>query len=204
MEKILIKENASIAMRNIQNVEKLISEINQKIVPAFDDLNIGKLNTEILYALLSNNFESVNKLISEQAQKDTDYIKTPSIKNEMLRVIDKVKNDFSKTCKSLINYDTVHLINYIEVKAGIAKSIKGANEAIVEDAKYYITDPKEIEIYNELKTIAEAYNRLLSKVGVRTKLTIRMNGISDYLDIDQHSYEGVPAEAINYSSMILL
>lgn len=204
MEKILIKDNVSIAMRSIQIIEKLIVEINQKIVPAFEDLNIGKLNTELLHELLSNNFESVNKLISNQAEKDTDYIKTPSIKNEMLRVIDNVKNNFTKTCKSVINYDTVHLIKYIEVKAGIAKSIKGANEAIIEDAKYYITDPKEIEIYNELKTIAEAYNRILSKVGERSKTTIRINGISDYLDVHPQTYEAEPAESINYSSMILL
>lgn len=204
MEKILIKDNASIAMRSIQIIEKLIVEINQKIVPAFEDLNIGKLNTELLHELLLNNLESVNKLISVQAEKDTDYIKTPSIKNEMLRVIDNVKNNFAKTCKSVINYDTVYLIKYIEVKAGIAKSIKGANEAIIEDAKYYITDPKEIEIYNELKTIAEAYNRILSKVGERSKVTIRINGISDYLDLHPHTFEAEPSESINYSSMILL
>lgn len=204
MEKILIKENASIAMRSIQIIEKFIVEINQKIVPAFEDLNIGKLNTELLHELLSNNFENVNKLISEQAEKDTDYIKTPSIKNEMLRVIDNVKNDFTKTCKSVINYDTIHLIKYIEVKAGIAKSIKGASEAIIEDVKYYITDPKEIEIYKEIKTIAEAYNRILSKVGERSKIAIRINGISGYLDLHPSTYEAEPSESINYSSMILL
>lgn len=204
MEKILIKENETIAARNIQSVENHIKEINQKIVPAFEDFNIGKLSTDLLHELLTNNFENVNKLISEQAEKDTEYIKTPSIKKEMLRVIDVVKSDFAKTCKSLVNYETVHLLKYIEVKSGIAKSVKGANEAIIEDAKYYITDPKEIEIYNEIKIIADAYNRILSKVGERSKVTIRINGISDYLDLHPQTYEAEPSESINYSSMILL
>jgi hypothetical protein len=204
MKKILIKDNATIASRSILIAEKLIVEINQKIIPAFNDLNIGELNTELLHELLSDRFQSIDRLISIQAENDTGHIKTPSIKNEMLRVIDKVKNDFTKTCKSVINYDTVHLIKYIEVKAGIAKSIKGANEAIIEDAKYYITDPKEIEIYNEIKTIAEAYNRILLKVGERSKTSIRINGISDYLDFHPTTYEAEPSENINYSSMILL
>ena len=204
MEKILIKENALEAKSKIGKVENLIVEINQRIVPAFEDLSIGKLNTNLLHDLLRNNFVNVNNLISIQAEKDTDFIKTPAIKNEMLRVIDEIKKDFSKICKSIVNYDAQNFAKYIEVKAGIVQSIPGAREAIMEDEKYYISDPKEIEIYNEVKTISDAYNRILSKCGEHSKLAIRINGISDLLDFDPNTYESEPCEGLNYSSMVSL
>ena len=86
----------------------------------------------------------------------------------------------------------------LEVENGKITYTPGAPETIREKAKYYITDPKEIEAYNEFKNIADAYNRLLKVASEKCKLTLKINGISDFMDFDQKTFKAKPSEDLNY------
>jgi len=76
-EKILLRENKQTAQLNISRMKSLKSEIEKNIVPAFDNLNIGELTTELLNDALIGDCAKIKVRVREQAQMDIESIKKP-------------------------------------------------------------------------------------------------------------------------------
>jgi len=198
MERILIRENTIEANKRISDFEKLISEIQSQVIPAFDSLSIGKLNAELLNDCFTNDCIEVNKLISAQAEKDTETITTPAIKNEMLKIVYLIKSSFNQICNNLRTFETVGLVKYIKFESGAIVNISEAKAAIVEDAKYYIEDARLIAIHNELKLCSESHNRLLNMLGKNSKMILRNNGLAFYFDYNKDTFRAEPSKGLNY------
>lgn len=198
MEKILIRENTLEANKRVSDFDKLISEIQSQVIPAFESLSIGKLNAELLNDCFTNDCIEVNKLISLQAEQDTATITTPAIKTEMLNVVYVIKSSFNQICKSLSTVENLELVKYIQFEAGEIVNISEAKAAIVEDAKYYIQDERLIAIYNEIKLFTESHNRLLNMLGENSKMILRNNGLAFYFEYNKDTFIAEPSKSINY------
>lgn len=198
MEKILIRENTPEANKRVSDFDKLISEIQSQVIPAFESLSIGKLNAELLNDCFTNECIEVNKLISLQAEQDTATITTPAIKNEMLNVVYGIKLSFNQICKNLSTVENLELVKYIQFEAGEIINISEAKAAIVEDAKYYIQDVRLIAIYNEIKLCSESHNRLLNMLGENSKMILRNNGLAFYFEYNKDTFRAEPSKSINY------
>lgn len=198
MEKILIRENTLEANKRISDFEKLVSEIQSQVIPAFESLSIGKLNAELLNDCFTNNCLEINRLITLQAEQDTATITTPAIKNEMLNVVYGIKLSFNQICNSLRTVENVDLIKYVQFEAGAVVNILDAKYAIVEDAKYYIQDARLIAIHNEIKLCSESHNRLLNMLGENSKAILRNNGLAFYFDYNKDTLRAEPSKGINY------
>jgi hypothetical protein len=202
MEKILIKDNADKAERDVLLLYNLTNELNNEFLSEFTALNIGELTTELLRDCMSTDCKKVEALIRKQAEKDVKTISNVAIKKTILASIEPLINDFKAICSNLRKKCIDGFVELLEVENGKITYIPGAPETIREKAKYYITDPKEIEVYKELKAVSDAYNRLLSIVGEKGKMGLRVYGISDYLDFDPKTYISEPCENLVYSLML--
>ena len=202
MEKILIRENALEANKRILNFDKLIADIQNQIIPAFESLSIGKLNAELLTDCFTNDCVGVNELISTQAEQDTAAISTPAIKSELLNVVYGIKSSFNQICSSLSTDENIKLVKYIQFESGEITNVLESKADIIEDAKYYIQDARLIAIYNEIKLCSESHNRLLNMLGEDSKRILRTNGLAFYFDYDKDSLRAEPSKGINYEFSI--
>lgn len=201
--KILIKDNSISAMRDVNTLNDLVSELNSGFKHDFNSLNIGKLTTEILRDSLTPGGEMVEQLIRNQADNDVKKIVNVAIKKAILSNVEPLIIEFKAICTGYIRRNIQGLVEYIQVvKDGcVITAVDGAKDIILEKAQYYIDDPKQIEIYNELKQISDSRNRLLALVGPNCKMSIRVRGIDSFLEINTSTYETKPCDSLDYSLM---
>lgn len=202
MEKILIKSNSQIAEREVLELYVFTNELNNGFLAEFNSLNIGPITTDLLRNCLTTDCNEVEFLIRKQAEKDVKTISNIAIKKAILSNIEPLINDFKAICYNLRRKCVDGFADLLEVENGKIIYITGAPDIIREKKKYYISDPKEIEVYNELKGIADAYNRLFLLIGDKCKFGLRIHGISDYLEFEPKTYKGSPNEDLNYSLML--
>jgi hypothetical protein len=198
MKKILIRENTTEANKRISDFEKFVSDIQNQVIPAFESLSIGKLNSELLIDCFTNDCFEVNRLIALQAEQDTATITTPAIITEIFNVVYAIKLSFNQVCKGLSTVENLGLVKYVQFEAGEIVNVVEAKAAIVEDAKYYIHDERLIAIYNEIKLCAESHNRLLNMLGENSQMILKNNGLSFYFEYNKDTFRAEPSKSINY------
>ena len=202
MEKILIKDNSFKAEQDVITLYDLVTELNETFVPGFKALSIGKLTTDLLRNSLSTDCNKVEIIIRKQSEKDVKAISTVAIKKAILSNVEPLIEEFKLIAYKFRKNDINRFIEYLEVVDENIFYSSNTLETIREKAKYYIDDPKEIEVYTELKAVSDAYNRLLEKVGDKCKMSLRINGISHFLDIHPTTYKSEPCERLDYSLML--
>lgn len=202
MEKILIRDNRLIADRDVATMEGLVNELNKTLLIDFADQNIGELTNELFSDIMTGNCVEVEKMIKDQADRDVKKISSPAIKKALLSSIDPLIVEFKSVSDKLKQRGLNRFFQYVEVRAGKICGVENAQELIREHYRYYIDDPKEVEIYNRLRAIADNYNEFMALITDRVKMHIRINTIYDLIDIHQQTHLAEVSDLIDYSNFL--
>jgi hypothetical protein len=164
MKKLLISEDRVTADREIAKLESYIEVLNQ-LPEVYETLDLGKLNDEkTALSLLTDKGNTVSEIfltaiaadamstgsknkhfISQQVNAQKETVK--NFKAEVSSVLDQTEKYFNF---SQYSYDVGN--GYF-----ISETTK---ELIIESHKKYLTEPSEIELYNEFKKSFEGLQSL--------------------------------------------
>lgn len=205
--KIIIKMNEREANRLKMLSELWGAKLNDtEFKSEFSKLKIGSLTDEILNDCFIGNCRLIEKLVKDQVTKDVSKFSNEAIRKEMLKYSDIQISNFRKFCKDFVGIrieEIISVIDYLEVKDDQIRVSPTANEKITNACRYEISDPKEIEIYKEIKAISDHYNKLLGIVGEKTKFSIHLEKMSYFLEFDNFgTYESKPNDDLNYWQLL--
>jgi len=165
IEKILLRENKQTAQLNISRVKSLKLEIEKNVVPAFDNLNIGELNTELLNDALIGDCNEIKAMVRQQGQKDIESLKSTAIRVTLTKGIDTVLSEFAQTCNAVQKLKSLEMLNFIFVDKNEVKILPDAESVIIAECKEYIDDEKELAIYNALLATIKGINEFTNALG---------------------------------------
>lgn len=202
MEKILIRDNQLAADQDVIMMENIVNELNEKLLVNFADLNIGELTNELLLDIIAGNCAKVERMIKDQADRDVKKISSPAIKKTLLSSIEPLIAEFRTIADKLKQRDMSRFMQYVEARDGKICGVENAEELIRENYRYYIDDPKEIEIYSRLRAIADNYNEFMALITDRAKMHVRINTIYDLIDIHQQTHLAEVSDLIDYSNFL--
>ena len=152
MEKILIKNDANKAVRMIKELQvkcDMINEVNPNLFMS-NDIELTEDNfrmaifspkkiEQVYYATLNNRIKSFPQVMQVTARQEAEYAVSSILKK---------LNSFELTSTDK---------QYIILSATTCK----VNEDVIkESCKRYLTDAKEIEVYNNIQQAADALNKL--------------------------------------------
>lgn len=203
-QKILIRENAIEATRLVSAVQILLSETNKLLIPAMLEAGVTP-NTDIIRDAYVNDCDKAIAIIENQANKDVAKISSPIVKQTLLKHLDEFKTKIRKISREILGYHmiagNIGLVGYIEIKGNEVVPVDNYEDVIRETAKYYITDDREIEIYQAIKATCDSYNHLLSLLGDKGKQALHIKGIVHLWDQHHQTYEAEPSEQLNYNTI---
>ena len=164
-EKILLRENEDTAQLNISRVKSLKLGIEKNVVPAFDNLNIGELTTELLIDALVGECAKIKVRVRKQAQTDIESIKSPAIRTTLLKGVDTVLFEFAQTCNKVQKLNSVELLNFIFVEKNEIQFLPDYESIITAECKEYINNDKELAIYNALLATIKGVDQFTHALG---------------------------------------
>lgn len=168
MEKVLVRTNDFTFDGKMRDINDLMDVIVKKIIPAFNELGIGEITTELLQDAVIGNCSMIEGIAQKQARNDTKSIKTPSIKDNMLMDADRAISTFKQACFSALQGEKRQLSRYLTVNNdGLIELSQSAAETIKDECRYYITEDREIEAYKAHLNACEAINKFLSIVEIQ-------------------------------------
>lgn len=160
MENLRIRTNELAVSVQFAALESLKSGCD-KIIPHFNNLGIGSLTTELLGDAILNSCAKITSVASQQAQDDVKAIKSPSIRKSMLEGVEGAVLAFKHECFTMLQGENRNLVKYLTVKKGSIEIIPEAKGTIEEQNTYYISDPKEIELYKLHMAACGALNKFM-------------------------------------------
>jgi len=160
-----LRENKQTAQLNISRMKSLKSEIEKNIVPAFDNLNIGELTTELLNDALIGDCAKIKVRVREQAQMDIESIKSPAIRTTLLKGVDTVLFEFTQVCSKVQKLKGVEMLNFIFVEKNEINILPDAESIINEECKEYIENENELAVYNALLATIKGIDDFTNALG---------------------------------------
>lgn len=164
-ESILIRENVELRTIKINQLKTLKLKIEEIIIPAFKNLEIGEFSTELLNDVLSNNSAIVSSMVRLQAQDDVRALKTPSVRKTMLQSVEQSLQSFRGTCKIVGNLEGIELLTLIAINENIVSLVPGAENTIMESMKEYLNNKGEETIYFALQDVCSSMNSVMGALG---------------------------------------
>ena len=152
MEKILISNDSNKAVRMINELQEKCNRIN-RVVPSQFKANDIPLTAEnfqmaifypqkiesVYYATLNEKIKSFPQVLQVTARQEAEYA-------------------VSSMLKKLNSFELTYTDKQNIVLSGTTCKVN--EEAIKESCKRYLTDAKEIEVYNNIQQAADALNKL--------------------------------------------
>lgn len=172
MKKLLISEDRLTADREIAKLESYIEVLNQ-LQDVYETLDLGKLNDEkTALSLLTDKGNTVSEafLTAIAADALSTGSKNRHFVNQQVKAQEGTVKNF-KAEVSLVLDQTEKYFDFSMYSYGVGNGYfisETAKESIVERNKKYLSDPEEIEIYNEFKKTFEALKNLDVLITKRT------------------------------------
>jgi len=164
-EKILIRENAQLAKNKINQLQKLKTEIEKTVLPAFEVLQVGQFTTELLNDVLVGGGDIIKSMIQLQAEQDIEGIKSPSVRKTILANVEQSFQDFQKVCKKTSTQEGIELLPLIVIAENTATLIPEAENIIISECKEYISNEKELAVYNALLSTIKGIEQFSNALG---------------------------------------
>jgi len=149
-EKILIRENTQLAKNKINQLQKIKTEIEKTVLPAFEVLQVGQFTTELLTDVLAGNGDIIKSLVQLQAEQDIKGMKSPSVRKTILANVEQSFQDFQKVCNKIISMECIELLHFIFIEGDNVNLLPDFESVIIESCKEYISNEKELAVYNAL------------------------------------------------------
>jgi hypothetical protein len=156
MEKIIVKVD-SIKQNEIFNqIRETIDLINSKLPEALNIIGINKITQDLFDDLFKNNAVQTQRDYFKKVENDLSGISTTAIKSNMHFDAKEAYDRFHMIYTSILRQ--TKYIDHLSInKKGLCELAKKNESEILELAKVYISDSREIEIY---KAHCEAANQL--------------------------------------------
>jgi len=168
-EKILIRENTQLAKNKISQLKKFRTEIEKTVLPAFEVLQVGQFTTELLNDVLAGNGDIIKSLVQLQAEQDIKGMKSPSVRETIVANVEQAFQDFQIKCEKVSNMEGVELLPLIVIVENIATIIPEAENIIISECKEYISNEKELAVYNALLSTINGINDFTNALGKNAK-----------------------------------
>lgn len=152
MEKILISNDCNKAVRMINELREKCNKVNGTIPNLFkaNDIPLTEENFQmaifypqriesVYYAALNEKIKSFPQVLQMTARQEAEYA-------------------VSSILKKLNSFELTHMDKQYIVLSGTTCKVN--EDAIKESCKRYLTDAKEIEVYNNIQQAADALNKL--------------------------------------------
>jgi len=164
-EKILIRENTQLAKNKINQLQKIKTEIEKTVLPAFEVLQVGQFTTELLNDVLVGGGDIIKSMIQLQAEQDIEGIKSPSVRKTILANVEQSFQDFQKVCKKTSTQEGIELLPLIVIAENTATLIPEAENIIISECKEYISNEKELAVYNALLSTIKGIEQFSNALG---------------------------------------
>ncbi len=155
-EKILINENQIRQNDLLAQAHETVKLINGELIPALYEIGMV-LTLDIIQDSLTGTNE-IRKMFFANVEKDTKNIKTIAIKKKLVEAAEKSFETFNNELDSLKK--DLKQVDYLTVEDGLCILSEENEEKLIDSARIYLTEPKEIEIYKIHREAAEILNRL--------------------------------------------
>lgn len=169
-KKILIAENANKAENEIRQIECNVLPQLQELIKVYAVLDLPTLDEDTALSLIRDKGTTVKEIFETAIVADL-YASGQKNKNFVKMQIDLQQpliDEFRKSVNKVFDQITVHFgYNYISYS-----TIKGyylseqSKEAIKESNKRYITNEKDLELYNAVKAVCSAID-LLNEITIQ-------------------------------------
>lgn len=162
-EKLLIHEDNQATIREIQKLESNIPQL-QKLIKIFEGLDIGKLDEKTALSLLMNKGERAGEMFLKVIAADclATGNRNKHFINQQIQAQESTVNSFKSEVRSLLEEIGTYF-NFSDYSFEVNKGYfisETQKELISERNKKYLTDPNEIEVYNEFKKTFQALESL--------------------------------------------
>ena len=164
-EKILIRENAQLANNEICKLKTLKTEIQKNILPAFEVLQVGQFTTDLLKDVLVGNGDVIKSMVQLQAERDIKGMLSPTVRKTILANVEQSFQDFQKKCDKVSGMEGVELLPLIVIIENVATIIPEAENIIISECKEYISNEKELAVYNALLSTINGINDFTNALG---------------------------------------
>jgi len=164
-EKILIRENAQLANNEICKLKTLKTEIQKNILPAFEVLQVGQFTTDLLKDVLVGNGDIIKSMVQSQAERDIKGMLSPTVRKTILANVEQSFQDFQKKCDKVSGMEGVELLPLIVIIENVATIIPEAENIIISECKEYISNEKELAVYNALLSTIKGINDFTNALG---------------------------------------
>ncbi len=152
MEKLLISYDENKALRMINELQEKCDKVNKVIPEQFkaNDIPLTDENFQmaifypqkiesVYYSILNEKIKGFPQVLQETARQEAEYA-------------------VSSILKKLNSFELTYTDKQYIVLSGTTCKVN--EDAIKESCKRYLTDAKEIEVYNNVKQAADALNKL--------------------------------------------
>jgi hypothetical protein len=163
-ERLLISEDRVTADRELAKLESFIEVLNQ-LQDVYETLDLGKLNDEkTALSLLTDKGKTVSEMFLTAIAADA--LSTGSKNRHFVNQQVKAQEDTVKNFKADVNVvldQTEKYFNFSKYSYDPGNGYyinETTKELIIEDNKRYLTEPSEIELYNEFKKTFESLQNL--------------------------------------------
>ena len=170
-ERLLISEDKAAAEREIQRLESQIPIINNLIM-LFNGLDLGKLDEKTALSLLVDNGATAGEMFLNAIAADCYATgnKNKHFVNQQVKAQEQTVLDFKNNIKTTLA-QTERSLDYRKFSYSESDGYfvsEQSKESIIEKHKKYLSDPEEIEIYNEFKKTFETLQNLDVLITKRT------------------------------------
>jgi len=205
MEKILINENRGQSERQLASLKALKEIIATRLVPKFNELNIGELTTELLFDTV-HGCEKIEEKIMELGRIDSAKFRIESMREQIIEGASDMADTFKLFCKELFVDSSARiavrdgLLHYIEVSGEKVDFIQDHEKILRESNCYYIEDGKQIKLHSAISAFADALNDIYKIMGERAKNKITLLEVHELLDLNNNVV--VPSDNIDYGYLL--
>lgn len=159
----MIHDDNQATIREIQKLESNIPQL-QKLIKIFEGLDIGKLDEKTALSLLMNKGERAGEMFLKVIAADclATGNRNKHFINQQIQAQESTVNSFKSEVRSLLEEIGTYF-NFSDYSFEVNKGYfisETQKELISERNKKYLTDPNEIEVYNEFKKTFQALESL--------------------------------------------
>lgn len=161
MEKIIVKEDSIKKNEILSQVYDSINLINARLPRALKEIGIDKITPELFDDLFKYNAIKTEKDYFTKVDKDLSKLSTNIIKTNMYFDAKEAYDRFYEIYTSI--FRQTKYIEYLSINKNGTCELSNKNESeIIELAKIYISDSKEIEVYKAHCEAANQLNKMFS------------------------------------------
>jgi len=203
MEKILLNENRAKSERQLSLLGEAKKAMNEELLPAFEELGIGKISTELLIDAVRG-CELIEKAIIKKGSREAAKFSSPTIKKQLIGDITEFTVEAIKTLRNIPGIVFIemvksqNLLEFFEVSFEQADFVPGYEEIIRERNRVYLATEGSISVYNAVKDLAEAVSNLHKAMGPRGRNAISLGELGILLDKKAGEEGFVPSIGIDY------